>query len=278
MPLIENVGDYLRPLGELGLPAKVLGLLPYEPTGDGQASVMLPPEQWRDILDKGTAQTQDGTYRLKLIGDAVRATLVKVGLDPAKALTAQQVQCLAALQDAPDFIRDAEWLSIEEKFKLFQAKGPADDGLVEEAKEMTIEEFRRRRVAQDENDPPRYEGKTVLSVFEECLESLKRERREDKEESLFESREGLLRAILDRLQNDEAVRYGETATGPALGLLRSQLGRSTCPCSHCWARRSWPGDRRSAPEDGGCMRSAACRRCRPKRNSESRSSTDNRLG
>ena len=170
-PFIENVGDYVRPLGELGLPAKVLGLLPYKRTGDGGASVMLSPEQWRDILRKSTAETQDGTYRLKLIGDAVRAALVKAGLDPAKALTAHQVKCLSALQEAPDFIRDAEWLSIEERYKLLQVNGSADDGLVEEAKEMTVEEFRRRRVDQDENDPPQYEGKTVLSVFQECLEA-----------------------------------------------------------------------------------------------------------
>ena len=39
----------------------------------------------------------------------------------------------------------------------------------------------------------------------------------------------MLRTILDRLQNDEAVRYGVTNSGPALGLLASQVGQLDLP-------------------------------------------------
>jgi ParB/RepB/Spo0J family partition protein len=229
---IRNVSEYVIPVGELRLPMAVLDCLPCQATGKNKSQALLKPAQWAGILRNCKDQTTDKTYQLVLIRDAVQSALKAAGHDPIKTLNPRTVKMLAALGDAADFIRDAEFLSVEERFKLHQAKDFGYEEFAETAKEMAVEEFRRRRVDKSEDDDgesPRYEGGNVLAVYRECLEELKRRHREDREESMFENASVLRREILNRLQNEEAIRYGIVGSEPAIGLLASHLNKLDFP-------------------------------------------------
>ena len=178
---------------------------------------MLPVERWTQILCDAVDQTKDRKYRLSLITDGIRAALSETGLDSSEALTEKQLDMLDKLQDAPGYIRDVDFLSIEEKYRLDRATSYLSDDVVERAKRLTVEEFRRRRAkSTDEGEEPQQEvkGSTVKAVFETILDNLKRKQRGSAEDDLFADNERLINAVLKELCSHEAL-DGATIDGRA---------------------------------------------------------------
>ncbi len=228
--LVHDACDYVFPVGELKLPIKVLDSLPYEPAGEGPFRVMLMPEQWTAILRQATETTKDTKYRITLIQTAVGDALRAADLDPADALTHRELTMLEELNDAPDFIRNADYLGIEERHKLHRCSGYASDDLVHRAKEMTVEQFKGRRIGTpDEDVSPIAGGRGVVSVFKEHLERLNREQRQQDEGKLFSDRAALIEKITGCLAYDAAIEGQQIDGRPARDVLADDLATMSLP-------------------------------------------------
>ncbi len=222
---LDDVVEYARPVGELRLPIKVLDCLPYEPVGGGAVKAVLNVEQWDGILRSAAEQTNDRNYRTSLIQKAVSEALCEDGKDPAAALSHQQLDMLNALMDAAPSIRDADFLNIEEQYKLYRATEHADRKLEQRAKTMTVEAVRRGRLEseKDDHDGPSVKNRSIVTVFRDFLDQLRRKRQRGKEDALFADQDRLAAKVLERLGADAAIEDALIDGRPAAEVLAEDV-------------------------------------------------------
>ena len=127
-------------------------------------------------------------------------------LDLAKVFGPQFAEQLLALEDAPDFICDAEYLTVAEQVAVHHFSADAPDELVVAAKQMAVDRLRRRRdqIADDPEDSPA-PTPDVTTLLTQCLSELEHQAAAAKCVLLPSEREGLREFVMNHIRQDRAV-------------------------------------------------------------------------
>jgi hypothetical protein len=197
--------DYARLLADRGLPVELLDSLPCQRTAEGFA-VWISPQEWEEILDDASTHADDDAELIAAIEIGLRVSLQRLGVDLAKAFGPRFAELLLALDDAPDFIREAQHLTIAEQVAVHHFRTEAEPELVLEAKRMAVEQLRRRRdPTVDDPGDPSAPTPDVTTLLAECVEALEYQAAAAKCVLLPSDRECLCEFVLNHIQQDRAI-------------------------------------------------------------------------
>jgi hypothetical protein len=232
---VADIDAYIAPLAATRLdrlnlfpPADVLDLLPYRVSENGSAvTVLISPQDWTKILQSAAARAWKPKRFYALVQNAVLGHLRTRGINPEEIYGPEIGKALQLLDTAPEFIRSADFLSLDERLRLAMAQA---DGVPEEivlrAKEMTVAHFQKVRV---ETDDPGADDGTVLSVFEICVRRLLHKQRMVEEDKVLADRDHLLNAVLGKLTVAASIAQGDVDGRPATEVLAERLQALSSP-------------------------------------------------
>jgi ParB/RepB/Spo0J family partition protein len=223
--LIDGIEPYIRAAAELQLPVQVLDLLPCRYDGP-RGEVILPLDVWRDLLRDCAERDVDRNDLLANVRAGVEVALHKAGVDLGEYLGPKVALVLQQLEQAPEFIRTATHLSVDEQFQLYQASADASPELVLQAKQETVELLRRRRSGDDlsPREAELADGR-IEDVFQRCLQCLVQQQQASEEDEIFVG-EDLAETAVWKLA-EYGVLEGMVVDGrPALEVLVEQITQS----------------------------------------------------
>jgi hypothetical protein len=224
---LEDYRDYVASVAELHLPAWVLDLLPCESDGES-AAPLLKPDQWHKILKSAKPRAKQEAALEHLVAADIRVALRNAGIKPESVLGPDDAEALQILKSAPDFIRAAGHLSLNEQRALAELDVVEDEQFVMEAKRLTCEWLRLVRENASEQDQKRLldvepASNSVTDVFLACLEHLRGEQEAAVEDALFSNQDELLERVLEILGETRAIRGGVIRGLPAAEVLAERL-------------------------------------------------------
>jgi hypothetical protein len=149
-------------------------------------------------------------------------------MDPADYRTPEQVQKLAALKDAPSFIRDASCLTAEERVSLHSAEGYASKELIIEAKQLTVEEFQRRREEPGSGEVDK-SRRSVTAVFECYLTKLRLREWRAEYEAKYGDPATIRADVIKAVSEDAELQDATINDRPALVVFLEQLAKLEDP-------------------------------------------------
>ena len=224
---IEQIDAYIRPLAELRVgrlgfyvPAEVMDLLPCEIRGD-KVTALITPEVWETILRNAASHANDPRGLSALVQSGVRTALRKAGVDLSRVCGPEVAEAVQIIQGAPDFIRDADFLSLDEQMRLATATADASASVIQRAKEMSVEQLRINRTSAG-NEKPLFTG-SVDAIFKACLEHILREQPVAELDKLFADRVRLLEAVLAKVGASKSVNGNLVDGRPAAEVLAERL-------------------------------------------------------
>jgi hypothetical protein len=127
-------------------------------------------------------------------------------------------QALQIIDDGPDFIREANFLTLVEQVQLVMAEADAPEETVMQAKRMVVDHFRAKHVGK----------KSALAgsvdvVFNACLESLLRGQKMVADDELFSNPARLLDAVVAKFAVAKQLNKAVIAGRPATEVLAERL-------------------------------------------------------
>ena len=242
---LEGYRDYVASVAELHLPAWVLDLLPCESDGES-AAPLLKPDQWHRILKSAKPRAKKEAALEHLVAADIRVALRDAGIKPESVLGPDVAEALQILKSAPDFIRAASHLSLNEQRALAELDVVEDEQFVMEAKRLTCEWLRLVREDASEQDQKRLldvepTSNSVTDVFLACLAHLRCEQVAAIEDALFSNQEELLARVLEILGDTRAIRGGVIGDRPAAEVLAERLDAIDWPEFHLVAAGVFSG-------------------------------------
>jgi ParB/RepB/Spo0J family partition protein len=196
--LLVDAAKYVRPVADARLSAAFLERLPCKQDRD-VLRALLSPEQWREILCDCHSRSRDERDCYLRVGPAVRAALDNLGVDKTDVADPKLAQQLKAIQEAPEFIRTASFLSSSEKAWLAEEDYEVDADVLLAAKEQTCTKLRQQRRDSSACADRSNNLDEVYSVFMDCLKSLVRPKQMFQHDELFGDVDALLEATVSRL-------------------------------------------------------------------------------
>lgn len=195
---------YVRAVAELGMDAFFLEFLPFA-TGDARRCPMLTPERWRSLLEDCYRRASNARDRLSLVRCSVEVALKDAGVDPSEVYGPEYVWRLQQLESAPEFIRLANHLTIEEQVELMELMGPSPVEPILDAAKFVCEQFCRRRggdsEVSDDQSQDRAAG-TIASHFAAALDRIIVDQQDCQESVLLAQRDLLHHAVVEKLVAD----------------------------------------------------------------------------
>jgi len=112
---IENAADYVRSVARWQLPLEMLRELPLVDRGNTR-TVLLPAGKWEIIcFDLGSGVMAGQSYSQASVKWHIEQALREAHIDPTVARRPHEIEQEQLVSNAPDFIRNAQHLSLEEK-------------------------------------------------------------------------------------------------------------------------------------------------------------------
>ena len=211
---IPNVDTYIRAVAELRIgeekglpPVELLDLLPCALEANA-LTVKLSPEQWAEVLRDAAKRVSRLRGFLPLVQTAVRVAIRTSGLDPNGICDPRIAASLQIVESGPDFIAAAEFLAVEEKLQLVQAKANAAEDVVLQAKRIVCDQLCEARQSGRRKNCKARQSSSVTEVFHDCLARLVQEQRGAAEDLLFADRDRLLAKVVRKLAPTAAIRSG----------------------------------------------------------------------
>ncbi len=220
----------VRSVGELKLPANVLGSLPCTNT-DGAVTPLIPPNAWTEILQDAKSRARDRSDLHALVDASVRVRLKETGVNLSSVLDPRVAEQLQIIEGAPDFITAANHLTTQEQFDLHQITADGSDELILAAKEQVVDLLRQRRnkgESVDQEIREFWEG-NIESLFYNCLTRLLEQQSRNFEEEIFADRDELINFIVGRLEEFDAIGNGHIGDRPAVEILQDRLAELPDP-------------------------------------------------
>lgn len=220
---IRNINAYLPPLTKSDLPAWLLDELPCV-TSNGSTRACISPKEWASILKNASAHSTSNADKRLAVQSGVRQILRKKKVDPAEVYGPQTAELLQWLEEeAPDFIREADWLNLEEQYHLATLKTDATVEATLRAKELACQVLHEQRA----DGKPRRRGTSELDairrVFFACLHRVQGEEALAQEDGLFADPDMLQETVLATLTETEIIREGVINGRPAAEVLTERL-------------------------------------------------------
>ena len=219
-PGISQINAYLRPVAEGRLPAWLLDELPCA-TANGSTRVCISPKEWASTLKNASAHSTSAADLQLAVQSDIRRALRQKKVDVAEVYGPQVAELLQSLEDAPPFIREAAWLSVEEQYRLAMLEADATEEVILRAKERACELLRCQRAGGKAR-----RGSAIDSVdqaFFQCLGRVQEEVALAKEDELFAAPERLMETVLEQLSESGAICDGVVDGRPAAEVLAERL-------------------------------------------------------
>jgi hypothetical protein len=234
---------FVRPAAELGLPVEIMDHLPCIAEGK-LVRILLTPEQWGAALQK-CAGHEEVTQECHAIAKAaMRVALRNAGIDPASVGDARLAEKFQIVEQGPDFVRDADFLTLDEQFYLAQVDDQSDNPLVQEARQMTCALIRDRRENPGTEDAAatcKADLLGVKEIYASCVHELVRAQRLAQDDELLADGESLTETLVGALGKSGAIQDREIDGRPALDVFAERLAAIPSPELHllgmCLLRR-----------------------------------------
>jgi hypothetical protein len=226
---LENLKAYVHPMAELRLPTGVLDHLPCRVRDDGKSvQAVISPERWQTIVQDADQRTSDFAGLLAVLDSHIRVALREAGVDLSGVLGPAAAEMLQLLAEAPASIRDAEFLTLFERYELFTV--PVDgvpEEQVEAAQDATLHHLRQRRMSTSDTPKVRNgcapRGHSVTDVFFGALAEIQLQAAQVEEDEVFSDDEILIQDIVEHLCECRSVRDAAVEGRPATEVLATQL-------------------------------------------------------
>lgn len=137
---ISGVQDYAHVVADLRVPAAVMDALPCRREGD-KLTVAITTEAWRIIQTNSASAGEKAAALMNAVEAGVRLALADAGVDVAGVLGPAVAESMRIVSHAPEFIREATHLSLDEQRWLAEVDNDVEHHeLVLAAKEATCRE------------------------------------------------------------------------------------------------------------------------------------------
>jgi ParB/RepB/Spo0J family partition protein len=225
----EDLRAYIAVAAELGLDVRVLDDMPVRATDEGIV-FLLSVEEWRDLLTDCISRDEGEGNWSHILGAALRVALRKKGHAVEDVTDPRIVDALDRLQAAPDFIREAECLTVLERLWLHEAALPdlTEDEAAEVKRDVVRVVALRRRVLDDPQIGPAYRSiagtAAVDAVTQERFDECRRRRQEAADAALSDDPERMLNEFVHGLKDrDLHLREGMIGDRPVADVLKARL-------------------------------------------------------
>jgi len=132
---VRDAVKYVRPIAQLHLPALLAAAIPISQYG---RDVHIDLESWVRILEEMSGRRGTPEDLTLELASAVYERLEDLGVDPRQVYDGLLVGHIETLLEAPDYIREAHRLSLEERAQLHFATAPARPEIIDRAKRDTV--------------------------------------------------------------------------------------------------------------------------------------------
>jgi hypothetical protein len=143
---VENVREYVLVVAQLKLPVGVLFEVPLSssPNDKNRYPVLISPEKWKEILSS-CLRTNDEREQIAIAQAARRVLLKELDIADMDLTDPRTVEIQTIINDAPDFIREAD-LELREKAFIADAYNEElPDELMLAAKQLAVERLATRK-------------------------------------------------------------------------------------------------------------------------------------
>ena len=214
---VQDLADYALPAAERDLVVEVLDCLPVE-KDVSPGCIVIPLDDWVEVVDTCQGLEFRGEHQCDYVHDRVAEFLEQEGVDPEGVSNPATIEKKQAVEQGPDFIRNSDSLSLDEKFWLLEATGDASDGVVTRAQQMACEIVTQRR-REEVSCKDR-----VSTVFYEALRVAKKQKTILDLEEFLEADDGR-RIVTELLTDTNAIETAEAEGKPASKLLTEQINQ-----------------------------------------------------
>ena len=121
-PKLKDAVSYAKAAAQHQLAPAFLDLLPCRYSG-GTGEVVIPVEFWSEVLDDACSRFEEDDDRYAQLSRRLRNWLQRQGIDSADVSTLEAAALLQELESAPEALRAADFLSLDEKSELFRVVG-----------------------------------------------------------------------------------------------------------------------------------------------------------
>jgi len=222
-------------IDEPGPPVSILDYLPCFSEGEGRR-VLVSPEEWATILRDCDERTDDADDFLDMLEAGLRLAVGRAGVDAQDVSDPRVAERIAAIREAPDFVRDAD-LSLEDKYALARATADVPADVLLEAKRRACRILEERALVLAGRhpslaaEPPEkrrevvatWRALTAQAAVAAAVRTLAGEHREALLADLLEDPDRLARAVAERLGRAEALAGAEIGERPAGEVLERRL-------------------------------------------------------
>jgi ParB/RepB/Spo0J family partition protein len=223
-----DLDAHIAVAADLGLDVGVLDDMPVKATDEGIV-FLLSVEEWRDLLTDCLERDAGGNWS-HIFGAALRVALRKKGHSVDDLTDPRMVDALDRLQGAPDFVREAESLTVLERLWLHEAVLPdlTEDEAAEVKRDVVRVVALRRRVLGDPEIGPAYQAiagtAAVDAVTQERFDECRRRRQDAADAALSNDPERMLSEFVEELRDrDLHMREGMVGDRPMADMLKARL-------------------------------------------------------
>jgi DNA-binding Lrp family transcriptional regulator len=230
--LLPEVREYIKAVGKLRLPGEVLDCLPVNGTSnDRRSQIALSLADWQAALGQCETGAGNAAGIIPLVEAAVRVRLREAGVDPATVFSPVIIEMEQQLAEAPASIRDAKFLTLEERHCLHSLINEAleeavvAEDLLLEARRATLELIRVERTGKHEGVRGRCAPSVeyVTRVFCEQLSEIRDEAIRRVQDEHFADDEALRDGIIEHLSEVTVISEATVNGQPAAEVLSARL-------------------------------------------------------
>lgn len=217
-PALKDAREYALIAAEFDFGAEILSDLPLKRKGGG-IQVLISPEDWRDVVRRCDLLELNKRELRSMVRSLVMEKLDAAGV-PVDSNYLDGNDLTLALSNAPDDIRNAEYLTSEERSQLADYSPDVPPDLLVEAKRRTCAEFARCR-------QPGESGLSlgVSRVCSDILNLLREERRLQSFRASLDQPEVARQSVLAALSATEPIKNGTVRGRPATVVLEEHLAQ-----------------------------------------------------
>lgn len=222
--LVPNIEPFVRAVAELKLPVWTLDLLQFVQDNKGNVRPALTLERWTEILSDAQQHASGKQDLYEMILTGMRMTLEERGVNLDKVYGPKYARMVQDLQKSPEFIREADHLSVEEKWTLHQQGEGLPDEVALRCKQMVCELLRGHRRGEVSLGKLPSDGSHISFLFASCVQKIANEQKIAKEQELFTDRPRLEAAVMEYLAQDERLAQAQVDGQEARQVLEKEIG------------------------------------------------------
>tara|TARA_R110002072_G_scaffold289831_2_gene457096 strand:- start:29684 stop:31183 length:1500 start_codon:yes stop_codon:yes gene_type:complete len=172
---IEDLEEYVVCCAPWLLSIKFLDILPCRYQDDA-GEVVMPLDAWSEYVSAACQRYADEDDRYSAISSRVFEWLREKGVNRSDVCGLETARLINELNDAPEVLRNARFLAVDERVALFREVGQEPRELATAALQAVLSEVQARRTDDDgESIAPVPAGLSVVDVFRAKLRNLQRD-------------------------------------------------------------------------------------------------------